>query len=228
MSSFDGFSDRRTVQLPLSLFTQALPEIDDLHELKVVLLALWLEDSSEDQIFYLRPAQLAKEYFSGEESEFQRGFKLAVEHGYLLAPVRISLDGQPVEICFLNTPRGRAGLQAVQSGQFRPGGSHISEPQQERPNIFKLYEENIGALTPIIADTLRDLEETYSPEWIAAAVKTAVKNNARSLRYIEVVLQNWQEEGKHVGTDRRRSKKTAEEYDPEGYTDGEFSDFIDY
>ena len=228
MSSFDGFSDRRSVQLPLSLFTQALPEIDDLHELKVVLLALWLEDSSEEQIFYFRPAQLTKEFFSGEESEFQRGFKLAVEHGYLLPPVQISLDGHPVEICFLNTPRGQAGLEAVQSGQFRPGSSQIPETQQERLNIFKLYEENIGALTPIIADSLRDLEETYSPEWIAAAVKTAVKNNARSLRYIEAVLQNWQEEGKHVGTDRRRSKKTTEEYDPEGYTDGEFSDFIDH
>ena len=228
MSSFDGFSDRRSVQLPLSLFTQALPEINDLHELKVVLLALWLEDSSEDQIFYFRPTQLAKEFFSGEGSEFQRGFKLAVEHGYLLSPVQISMDGQPAEICFLNTPRGQAGLQAVQSGQFHPGSSQIPEAQQERPNIFKLYEENIGALTPIIADTLQDLEETYSPEWITAAVKTAVKNNARSLRYIEVVLRNWQEEGKHVGTDRRRRKKTAEEYDPEGYTDGEFSEFIDH
>lgn len=228
MSSFDGFSDRRSVQLPLSLFSQALPEIDDLHELKVVLLALWLEDSSEDQVFYFHPAQMSAEYFSDEEFEFQRGFKLAVEHGWLLPPIEISLDGQPAEICFLNSPRGQAGLEAVQRGEFRPMGGRSPEPDQERPNIFKLYEENIGALTPIIADTLRDLEETYSPEWIAAAVKTAVKNNARSLRYIEVVLQNWQEEGKHVGTDRRRSKKTAEEYDPEGYTDGEFSDFIDH
>jgi len=39
-------------------------------------------------------------------------------------------------------------------------------PPPERPNIFKLYEENIGPLTPLIADALKDAEKTYPPEWV--------------------------------------------------------------
>ncbi len=50
----------------------------------------------------------------------------------------------------------------------------------ERPNVFKLYEENIGPLTPMIADALKDAENTFSPEWIAEAIELAVKNNKRS------------------------------------------------
>ena len=228
MSSFDGFSDGRSVQLPASLFSQALPEIQDLHELKIVLLAFWLEDSSEEEFFYFIPAEMAREYFQVSESAFWLGFNQAVEHGFLLPPVEVDLEGGMVEICFLNTPRGQAAIDAIQNGTFRPGRSGQAQPVPDQPNIFKLYEENIGVITPIIADSLKDLEASYDPEMIAAAVQTAVKNNARSLRYIEVVLQNWQEEGKDVGTDRRRRKKTSGEYDPEGYTDGEFSDFIDH
>ena len=76
-----------------------------------------------------------------------------------------------------------------------------------RLNIFKLYEANIGPLSPIIADALRDLDQTYPADWIEQAIPPQFSNNARKLRYIEVILQNWQEEGKHERTDKRRRKK---------------------
>ena len=61
----------------------------------------------------------------------------------------------------------------------------------DRPNVFKLYEENIGPLTPMIADALKDAETIYSIEWIAEAIELAVKNNKRNWKYSEAILKRW-------------------------------------
>src|SRR5947209_12830251 len=45
--------------------------------------------------------------------------------------------------------------------------------QVERPNIFVLYEQNIGLLSPLIADELKDAADQYPAEWIEAAFREA-------------------------------------------------------
>jgi len=59
----------------------------------------------------------------------------------------------------------------------------------------KLYEENIGMLTPAIAESLKDIAEKYPPGWFAEALKEAVKSEHRNLKYIEAILERWQTEG---------------------------------
>jgi DNA replication protein len=229
MSDFEGFSGRSQIGIPSNFYTDVLPNIKDLYELKVLLVIFQLIDRSEAAIPYYLPDNVLSQYFPDEREHAESGIRLAVEHGYLLL-TEIQVNDTLKQIGFLNTPKGSEAVKAIQNGEFRFSEDQIATPKLTRhqPNIFKIYEENIGVITPIIADHLRDLEKMYTPEWVSEAIQTAVKNSARSLRYIEVVLQNWQEEGKNVGTDRRRRKETSEQFDPEGYTDGEFSDFIDH
>jgi DnaD/phage-associated family protein len=66
----------------------------------------------------------------------------------------------------------------------------------DRPNIFKLYEQNIGLLTPLVADHLRDAADLYPEEWIEAAFREAVQHNIRKWSYISAILRNWETEGK--------------------------------
>ena len=61
--------------------------------------------------------------------------------------------------------------------------------------MFALYEENVGAITPLIADELKDAEERYPPQWIEAAFREAVSLNKRSWRYIHSILKRWEAEG---------------------------------
>ena len=96
--------------------------------------------------------------------------------------------------------------------------SHPSTPPPERPNIFKLYEENIGPLTPLIADALKDAEQTYPPEWVAEALEIAVKNNKRNWKYVEAILRRWKEEG-HAKEQDRRDAQEARGRDVEGKVD---------
>jgi len=64
-----------------------------------------------------------------------------------------------------------------------------------RANIFELYENNFGLLTPMIADTLKDAEQTYPAEWIKVAMTEAVTNNKRNWKYVEAILKRWKAEG---------------------------------
>jgi len=86
---------------------------------------------------------------------FASGVDKAVSRGTLL-----KVQNEAGEFFFLNSPRGRVSVEAIQSGRFDPSNVQ-NAPPVERSNIFKLYEENIGALTPLIADMLREAEKEY-------------------------------------------------------------------
>jgi DnaD/phage-associated family protein len=81
-----------------------------------------------------------------------------------------------------------------------------------RPNIFTLYEQNIGMLTPLIAEQLRDAEQTYPAAWIEDAFREAVSLNKRSWKYIHAILERWRTEGKDEKPDRRSAEADRRRY----------------
>ena len=78
-------------------------------------------------------------------------------------------------------------------------------------NIFTLYEQNIGLLTPMIALSLADAEEQYGPVWIGDAIKIAVENNKRNWKYCEAILKRWAVEGKDDGKKPKSAKGTKKQ-----------------
>ncbi len=90
--------------------------------------------------------------------------------------------------------QGEALSQATDTpGYFT---NHNIEVQIERPNIFVLYEQNIGLLSPLLADELKDAADQYPPEWIEAAFREAVQHNKRKWSYIRAILRRWATEGR--------------------------------
>ena len=218
MSNFKGFRDSESfTQLPDSFFQKLLAEIDDLAELKVTLFFLWQVQHMEGPYRALRQADFdekalglpADEVAAGLEKAAQRGSILEVEH---------EADG----VYFLNSPRGRAAAEAFTKRESGEAGKTQAAPMVERPNLFKLYEENIGPLTPMIADMLKDAEGTYSQEWVAEALEIAVKKNIRNWKYVEAILKRWKEKGEHEGKDRQDAEKGSERY-----TKSEFEEYLD-
>lgn len=211
---FPGFSDSETFSpLPDSFFQRLLNTIEDIGELKVTLYALWRLGKMEGRVHLLREADFADclpEPAPALEKAAARGTLIRVAHA------------SGVYYC-LNSPRGRAVAEALQSGRLDPAALPLSPPPVERPNIYRLYEENIGPLTPLIADALRDAEQTYPPEWVAEAVEIAVTRNKRNWRYVEAILKRWKEEGHAKRQDRRDSQE-----DGRRYVEGEFADFIEH
>ena len=89
-------------------------------------------------------------------------------------------------------PVGRAGASR---GHERASRVQV---QIERPNIFILYEQNIGLLSPLIADELRDAADSYPAEWIETAFREAVLHNKRKWSYIRAILRRWETEGRQA------------------------------
>lgn len=102
---------------------------------------------------------------------------------------------------------------------YHPGALRI-RVIAERPNVYTLYEQNIGLLTPILAEKLQDAESRYPMGWIEDAFKEAVTNNKRSWRYIERILERWEAEGKDSGKDRGHAGRGL---DPDKYTKGKYA-----
>lgn len=235
MKGFSGFPEGkvRTTPIPSQFFSDLLPLIDHLAELKVTLHAFWQLNLKEGQFRYLR-----REDFAGDEI-FMRGLseasreagsllddalERATARGTLLA-VSIKSAGTVESYYFMNTPKGRAAVEAITRGAWRPGGSSESvvDLSVERPNVFRLYEQNIGPLTPMIAEALRDAEESYPARWIEEAMRIAVENNARKWRYVLAILEDWRTKGKDERDDRGDSEKARRRY-----IEGEFADYIEH
>lgn len=221
--AFPGFPDGEVslTPIPATFFTDILPDIDHLGELKITLYSFWQLDRKEGAFRYLRYADFSQDErlmasmaTNDREADAQLSQSLdrAVNRGSLLR-VPVTLE-QEDYLYFLNSPKGRAAVQAIERGEWRSTGDEFMpvEVLPESVNIFRLYEENIGPLTPMIADTLRDAEESYPPQWIEEAIRLAVENNARSWRYVDAILSRWQEKGKDEREDRRDTEKARRRY----------------
>jgi DnaD/phage-associated family protein len=88
----------------------------------------------------------------------------------------------------------------------------------KKSNIFKLYENNIGSLTPLISEKLKLAEQEYPNDWFEPAFTSACEHNARNWRYIVTILERWKNTGfdgdrKNGGRNSKQSYKDfAEEF----------------
>ena len=217
MNKFKGFTDSETfTQLPNTFFHQLIHQIDDIAELKVTLFVMWHVDHMDGPFRALSKIDFDVKELGLSADEIMSGLEKAVKRGSVL---KVQKD---VMVYFLlNSPRGRAAVQAIEKGRWNPADG-VSAPLLERPNIFKLYEENIGPLTPLIADALKDAEAMYPDEWIAETIELAVKNNKRYWKYCEAILKRWKEEGRHGKKDQQDSVKSSERY-----TKSEFAEYLE-
>jgi len=231
MKGFPGFPDGklRLTPVPNLFFSDLLPNIDNLPELKVTLYAFWALTQKEGTVRYMRLADFLNdvEFMKGMGATptlgaeaLMEGLERAVARGTFLHVNVESADGK-MDLYFLNTEKGRAAVEGITRGEWRPGAAS-DEPVSllvERPNVFVLYEQNIGPLTPLIADELRDAEQTYPLSWIEEAIQVAVENNVRKWRYVHAILERWRQEGKQDGIDRRDSQKALRDQIPEQFRD---------
>jgi DnaD/phage-associated family protein len=148
--------------------------------------------------------------------------KKAVSRGTILHLV-LQKDGAAQDVYFLNTEESRRAVDKIKNGELVLAGlkgGRQTAPEAgagEQPDIFVLYEENIGMLTPLIADELREAEKLYPESWIRDAIGEAVSLNKRSWRYIARILERWSAEGRESGTNRRDSKASQDKFRKQRY-----------
>jgi len=208
-----GFERDRTKNLALPAdFLRSLAQSSLDREAILMVLNLFDLLGSADNLAVESSVMLeaAELLFDGQKETCQRALAQAIQAGFILS----YQDEQNQKVYFLpGTPQGRKWLERLSSGQEKlNGGLVISKlPLEERPNIYKLYEANIGPITPIMAEMLKEDEAEYPYEWIEAAVAEAVERNKRSWRYVRAILNAWKERGRDT-TSKQQEESIVEEY----------------
>jgi DnaD/phage-associated family protein len=132
----------------------------------------------------------------------------------LCAILKADLEWMNETYYFINSPQGRAAVKAIESGEWQ-GANKEQTPVQltpERPNIYQLYEENIGLITPMMADILKEDEADYPADWIEEAIRQAVAHNARNWKYVQAILKRRRTEGHGNEQNRRDNSQSPEDY----------------
>jgi len=218
---YKGFPRKvRYVPVPAPLLESLLEEIDDLAELKCTLrvIAMLHVKKGHPRFVTLGELQadrtltrsLGQDGDSASQS-IEQGMAKAVRRG-TIAVSSVEESGARQQLFTLNTEVNRTTLEKIAEGATQVSPLPVSEPwvePEDTPNIFALYEQNVGMLSPMIADELREAEELYPVEWISEAIREAVGLNKRSWRYISRILERWEHEGRGHGKPGRYSKKAV-------------------
>ncbi|RUA03704.1 MAG: DNA replication protein DnaD [Candidatus Poseidoniales archaeon] len=218
---YKGFPRKvRYVPVPAPLLESLLEEIDDLAELKCTLrvIAMLHVKKGHPRFVTLGELQadrtltrsLGQDGDSASQS-IEQGMAKAVRRG-TIAVASVEESGARQQLFTLNTEVNRTTLEKIAEGATQVSPLPVSEPwvePEDTPNIFALYEQNVGMLSPMIADELREAEELYPVEWISEAISEAVGLNKRSWRYISRILERWEHEGRGHGKPGRYSKKAV-------------------
>jgi len=97
------------------------------------------------------------------------------------------------------------------------GNQKIAYPNRPKSNIFALYEDNIGTISPMLAEELKLAEKEYNHAWIEEAFQIAVNQNKRSWGYISAILRRWSTEGRDDRGEYGKSRGYTQEDNPGKY-----------
>ena len=232
MKRFNGFPARmKYTAIPNLFFSSLLPQIEDMAELKTTLHIFSLLYGKKGYPRFLTHNELLgdkslmsslKSTGDRSEGELDRALEMAVKRGTVLHLV-VDIEGRPEDIYFLNTESDRRVVDKIRNGEMALAGLKATGRLQsdagpeDLPDIFTLYEQNIGMLTPMIAEELAEAERLYPGDWIRDAVREAVSLNKRNWRYIARILENWSAEGRSDGAHKRDTEKSTDKYSGQKY-----------
>ncbi len=208
---FEGFAGiSHSTAIPNVFFSAVLPRMRAADELLAFLwLARCVQEQRGDARFATAEQVWAQEGAPDAFDTLGTGFAglvsgldACVELGAALAMQLRGAAGEQV-VYFVNNPGSRRTVGRARGGEIRllPETVAIPVMVETRPSIFRLYEENVGTITPLMGERLVTAAETYPAEWIHDAFQVAVELNVRNWRYIERILQRWTAEGRNEGTE---------------------------
>ena len=236
MKRFGGFPAKmQFTAIPDMFFSHLMPEITDIAELKTTLVVLYLLYKKRGYPRFTTFTELAghtglmkslAEENNRPEDILKLALQSAVSRGTILRLSTVGDTGE-VDVYYLNTDADIKAMDKYSSGgEPLPGLGKVvptlETVTQSMPDIFSLYEENIGLLTRVVVEELREAQKTYPDTWLRDAIKEAANQNKRKWSYISAILERWAAEGRSDGTYRRDTKKT----DPDKYIKGKYGHMV--
>ena len=187
------------VPVPSALFGSLLDRISSLETLRCALRVIFLLHRKQGKLKYISAAEIVMDpvlkWGAGAEAVDQI-LDTFVEYGLL---VKVSTDTKNSGCYCLDNMANRRAIARVGNGAILGSEASAVKPREEaipRPDIFTMYESNIGVIYPMAAERLRDIVIEYPEDWIEEAFREAVLHNSRNIKYIEAILRRWRDDGR--------------------------------
>lgn len=212
------------MKFPGDFFSGFLPVIDDLDELKLILILFKYgrDTDNKNAIFSIESLIHDPDLLMLYDNDIERIVSVinkSINRKSLIEIINLEDDQR---FLILNTPDGRAIKEKILTGLLTSDdvmNLHL-KGFSLRPNIFRIYEENIGPLTPMISDILIDAEKRYPGDWIQEAIQLSLKRNVRNWNYVQAILDTWLKEGKN-GKTGKNNKEDRNQYRKKWLGEGE-------
>ncbi len=233
MNDFKGFPDHmQFTPIPNMVFSTIAGKITDIIELKVLMHVFEIVYPKKGSVRYTSAAELAshpslvQDLKNPAREVLEKALEALAKKNILL---KCDLVQEQIEqhIYFLNNAANQRIIEKINALEIPIEGlepaAAATPAAAPEADIFTLYEENVGMLTPLIADELREAQTHYPESWIKDAIKEAVSRNKRNWKYISSILERWSTEGKKDGAHRGSPKTNT---DPDKYVRGKYGHMV--
>jgi DNA replication protein len=234
MKAFRGFPSRMEfTSVPNLVFSDLLPRIDDLAELRVTLLVMaalyrkkgaprsvgrneLLADAAVVESLHGLGDDIGKTLGDALDRAVARGTFIGLAAG----------EGSAAEDFYLlNDAAGRQAAARVAAGELTIKGKKAKLAPLtpvSRSDIIATYEDAIGLCDPNVLNKLREAERRYPADWIVDAIREAALQQTRTVKDVMKLLEAWSVEAGKDGTYQPNPEKP----DPDRYVKGEYGHVV--
>ena len=184
------------------MFGPLLEQIKDASGFIITLRIIWMLQQKKGRLRYVSSEEVFGDKILsnalGSKEAIQNSINMVVKGGILLQIRRENAS----DAFMLNSESDREIASDI--GSIYESNDQPPDPweiENTPPEIYSLYEQNIGILTPIMSEKLTEAEDKYPAEWIKEAVGIAVEQNRRSWAYVSRILERWDMEGRDESGD---------------------------
>ena len=201
--TFKGFPRSvRYLPVPAPMFGPLLEQIKDTSGFIITLRIIWMLQQKKGRLRYVSSEEVFGDKILsnalGSKEAIQNSINMVVKGGILLQIRRENAS----DAFMLNSESDREIASDI--GSIYESNDQPADPweiENNPPEIYSLYEQNIGILTPIMSEKLTEAEGKYPAGWIKEAVEIAVEQNRRSWAYVSRILERWDMEGRDESGD---------------------------
>ena len=201
---------QKMIPVPAQLFTEILPRLHNESQLRATLYTWYAIASRGSGQRYAYLSQLLTDpvllsWFThlGGKNGILHGLDLSCREGIFL---QLQID-EDDKILAPNDESGARLISNLKADMKSELVAHRNQSRGSNPRtdyekaavstVIEKYENEIGILTPVIADMIAIAEQAYPTTWILEALDIAAQSNARSWKYVTAILARWKNEGKN-------------------------------